>query len=110
MVVILTLLAAPGALVWQYADAMWTTVTGDLQAAESLTLTNQLVGLQQLVRLWADEHGRMPENLDQVMAEYGASSWSLADPWGRLWHYDVRSGEVSSLGQDGKHNTDDDIR
>jgi hypothetical protein len=110
MVVILTLLAAPGALVWQYADTMWTIVTGDLQAAESLTLTNQLVGLQQLVRLWADEHGRTPEDLDQVMAEYGASSWSLTDPWGRSWYYDVRSGEVSSLGPDGKHNTDDDIR
>ncbi|MBI3606804.1 MAG: DUF4388 domain-containing protein [Nitrospirae bacterium] len=109
MIAILTLLAVPTAFVGQYAGAMWTTVTADLQATKSLTLANQLEGLQQLVRLWADEHGRVPESLRQAVAEYGASPWSLTDPWGRSWHYDSQSGEVSSLGPDGKVDTDDDI-
>ena len=110
MIGILTLLAVPAACVGQYAGTMWTTVTADLQAAQSLTLANHLEGLQQLVRLWADSHGRVPESLGQAVAEYGASPWSLTDPWGRSWHYDSQSGDVSSLGPDGKVDTDDDIR
>ncbi len=110
IVMIVTILGVSGACIGQYARAMRATVAEDVQAARSLPMTNQLAGLQQLVGLWEDEHGRTPESLSQVVADYGVSSVSPKDPWGRSWHYNVQSGEVSSLGPDGLVDTEDDIR
>lgn len=94
------LLGAPAAAAWRYGEDLVKIADRDFQAIRSLALLNQLAGLRELVHLWTMEHGRRPDSVYRPIEDYGASSWPLADPWGRPWRYDPQTGDVSSPGAD----------
>ncbi|OGW62528.1 MAG: hypothetical protein A2638_05940 [Nitrospirae bacterium RIFCSPHIGHO2_01_FULL_66_17] len=102
---IAALLAAPAAAAWRYGEDLVRIADRDLQAIRSLALPNQLAGLRELVHLWTMEHGQRPDSVYRPIEDYGASSWPLADPWGRPWRDDLQTGDISSPGADEEMGT-----
>jgi hypothetical protein len=90
------LVAAPAWAVLKMKPAIMDGVESQVRAIKIMMLGHHIKGLGDLIDVWSVEHGRAPTSVFDPLADYGAATWPLKDPWGRAWSYNAISGKITA--------------
>jgi hypothetical protein len=89
------LVVVPCWVLWEMRPAIIQGVQSQERAIKIMMLGHHIKGLGDLIDVWSVEHGRVPTSVFDPLADYGASTWPLKDPWGKPWSYDAVSGKIA---------------
>jgi hypothetical protein len=89
------LVAVPAWALWEMRPAIMKGIQSQERTIKLMMLGHHIKGLGDLIDVWSVEHGRAPTSVFDPLADYGASTWPLKDPWGRPWSYDPISGQIA---------------